>query len=638
VPQRTSDTPSDVREDAPPATEPPADTPAAGEEEAGAEDTSTRLLRVDRPAAAEESAAADEDGTAEDTSTRLLRVDPPAAAPSSGEAAEAPAEDDEPAAEDTSTRLLRVDRPTRALRIGALVGDEDAEGPRRAAPEPGKGGRTGASASGAGRTAPTRAPGGNASAAPAGSATSANETTRPQPTASPTAAPAAAAPAPAAAQLTTDVPPDTPETTSEALDVLASLSRRPMTPFRRLLKRVYVWGVFFAFLAAVFTAAQLLRPLPSPQARLSAAPSYTFAGAAPSLAWPTDGQATVEVEGLGSLGHSGADDPVPIASVTKVMTAYLVLRDHPLALGQQGPTLTVDSQAAGDYTSGSAQGESVVRVTAGEQISEYQALQMLLIPSANNVARLLGRWDAGTDAAFVQKMQSEAAALGMTKTTYTDPSGLTNTTRSTANDQLKLARLVMQNPVFRQIVSTPQFTPPGDGVMYNNNTDLGRNGVIGIKTGSSTAALGCLMFAAEQQVGGVQRLVLGVVLGQPATSAGTILQNALSASQQLVTGTEGALQSRVLLHKGDVVGYVDDGLGGRTPLVATADVTVAGWSGLTVQVSLVPKGGSVPHTGSARQVVATLVVGSGTGRTQTPVALGSRLAEPSFGARLVRLG
>src|SRR5581483_2851855 len=123
-------------------------------------------------------------------STRLLRVQHPAAG----------GDEESPKARAGGDK--RVDRPTRALRIGALVGDEDAEGPRRTAPEPGKGGRTGASASGAGRTAPTRAPGENAGT-PAGSMSSASETTRPQPTASPTAA----APAPAAAQLTTDVPP-----------------------------------------------------------------------------------------------------------------------------------------------------------------------------------------------------------------------------------------------------------------------------------------------------------------------------------------------------------------------------------------------------------------------------------------------
>ncbi|MFD0330050.1 hypothetical protein ACFQZC_22225 [Streptacidiphilus monticola] len=332
---------------------------------------------------------------------------------------------------------------------------------------------------------------------------------------------------------------------------------------------------------------------------------------------------------------------MPIASVTKVMTAYQVLKDHPLKLGEQGPTITVDQQAVDDYTKGGPQGESVVKVALNEQITEYQALQMLLIPSANNIARLLGRWDAGSDAAFVRKMQASAQALGMGKTTYTDPSGLDGTTRSTANDQLKLAEQVMQDQVFAQIVGTASFTPPlASGVIYNNNALLQKNGVIGVKTGSSTAALGCLMWAAQQKVGGVTKTVLGVVLSQPATAeTGGYLPSVLTNSKKLVVSAEQALQAHQLVKKGQVVGYVDDGLGGRVPVVADQDLTVVGWGGLSVSVALEPVTGGVPHRAKAGAVVGTLVVGNGgAGSQTTTVSLQSDLAEPSYGARLTRLG
>ncbi|MFC1433277.1 D-alanyl-D-alanine carboxypeptidase family protein [Streptacidiphilus sp. N1-3] len=429
-----------------------------------------------------------------------------------------------------------------------------------------------------------------------------------------------------------------PETTSEAMEVLATLNRRPASALRRTAKRIGLWGGLLCFLLVVLAVVQVLRPLPTPDLKLTAASNFAFTGSAPTLAWPPSGQATAEVSGLGSLGHTGSDNPVPIASVTKVMTAHLILKDHPLKSGELGPLITVDKQAQTEYQQSVSSGESSAKVTEGEQISEYQALQMLLIPSANNIARLLGRWDAGSDAAFVTRMQSEAGALGMTKSTYTDPSGLEGSTRSTANDQLKLAETVMLDPVFREIVGTASFTPPGDKLTYNNNDLLDKNGVIGIKTGSSTAALGCLMWAAEQKIGGTTQTVLGVVLSQPAVNGVGYLPMVLANSKKVILSAEAALQSHTIAKKGDVVGYADDGLGGKVPVVASKDVTVVGWGSLSVDVSLDPPIGGLPHTAKAGTTVGTLEVGTGPSAQQIPVTLQADLTAPSYQARLTRLG
>lgn len=140
-----------------------------------------------------------------------------------------------------------------------------------------------------------------------------------------------------------------------------------------------------------------------------------------------------------------------------------------------------------------------------------------MVPSGNNVARLLARWDAGDEEAFVAKMNRTAAGLGMRATTYTGVSGMEASTRSTAADQLRLARAAMKDPVFRQVVATASVIAPGAGVTFRNtNKLLGRDGVIGLKTGSSTPAGGNLVWATTQEVAGVSRLVLGVVLHQRA--------------------------------------------------------------------------------------------------------------------------
>ncbi|WP_410615424.1 D-alanyl-D-alanine carboxypeptidase family protein [Amycolatopsis sp. lyj-109] len=252
------------------------------------------------------------------------------------------------------------------------------------------------------------------------------------------------------------------------------------------------------------------------------------------LPWPAEGQSSAEVQNLGSLGSRGEQRPVPIASVTKVMTAYVVLKDHPLGPDEAGPEITVDDQAEAEATSAE---ESSAPVRAGRRFSERDLLALMLVPSGNNVARLLARWDAGSQDAFVAKMNREAAALGMTSTTYTGASGVEDSTTSTATDQLRLAREVMKNPVIRAIAATPSLRIDGvPGAVVNTNTLLRRDGVIGLKTGSSTAAGGALMWAARTGDGA---LILGVVLHQnPGGTPAAGLRAALENSQKLIAAIQ----------------------------------------------------------------------------------------------------
>ncbi|WP_246562013.1 D-alanyl-D-alanine carboxypeptidase [Streptomyces roseirectus] len=423
------------------------------------------------------------------------------------------------------------------------------------------------------------------------------------------------------------------------LDLLAELTNTPPpppTPLRTLARRVKIWTPLILLLAVVFAIAQSVRPLPTPTLDLTAANSYTFEGAKVDIPWPAKGQAALDVQGVGTFGSSGQEKPVPIASVAKVMTAYLILRDHPLKSGDDGPKIKID-QAAEDQSN--AGQESTVNVTAGDSITQREALESILIASANNVARLLARWDAGSETAFVEKMNAAAKDLGMTNTTYTDPSGLNDTTVSTAIDQVKLGKAAMEQPVFREVAAMMSYTDYKGEYHSNWNGLVGKNKVVGIKTGTTTSALGNLMFAAKKEVGGETRTIIGAVVRQPAGGPeNTILSAALDGGDKLIRAAQSVLTSATILKKGAVVGYVDDGLGGRTPVVVTKDVTAVGWPGLKVKLSFVA--GDLPHTAKAGTQVATLTVGDGgsAGAVKVPVALKSELAEPGFGAKLTRLG
>jgi serine-type D-Ala-D-Ala carboxypeptidase (penicillin-binding protein 5/6) len=247
-----------------------------------------------------------------------------------------------------------------------------------------------------------------------------------------------------------------------------------------------------------------------------------------SIRWPDQGQAAL-VLGSGRVAASPNQQPAPIASVAKVMTAYLTLKRYPLSGVQDGFTITVtEDQAQFD-----ARGQSVVAVRAGEQLTERQLLEALLIPSGNNVAWMLAARVAGSGTRFVDEMNAEARALGMGQTTYTDPSGFDPGTVSTAADQLRVFEAAMRFPVFRQIVSMASVTLPVAGTLRNYNPLIAEG--YGGKTGSDSAAEGCLAFFTNVTVDGRPRTAIGVVLGQgQGSNTSVILAAAAEAATRLV--------------------------------------------------------------------------------------------------------
>ncbi|MBT2398603.1 D-alanyl-D-alanine carboxypeptidase [Streptomyces sp. ISL-100] len=424
------------------------------------------------------------------------------------------------------------------------------------------------------------------------------------------------------------------------LDLLAELTNTPPppeTPVRTAVRRVKIWTPLVLLLVIVFAVAQFLRPLPSPTLALTAKPTYTFEGDALSMPWPEGGQSAVEVQGVGSIGTHGEQKPSPIASVAKAMTAYVILKEHPLKGDETGPKITVDEQAERESK---LPDESTAAIREGQQFTERQMLQLLMIPSGNNAARLLARWGAKSQDEFVTKMNDAAKDLGMKNTTYTDPSGLEASTVSTAVDQLKLAKAVMENDVFREIVNMPEAEIPGiEGKIYNNNNILLQPGVSGIKTGSSTPAGGNLLWTANTVIDGKERRIVGAVMGQQdATTPDSKLQLAIARSLKLIQAAQRDVTSATVVKKGEVVGYVDDGLGGQTPVVATKDLKAVGWPGLKVELAISDAGKPLPHAAKKGDEVGQVTVGSGPGQVKAPVALQKDLVEPGFGAKLTRVG
>jgi D-alanyl-D-alanine carboxypeptidase (penicillin-binding protein 5/6) len=280
----------------------------------------------------------------------------------------------------------------------------------------------------------------------------------------------------------------------------------------------------FGFLALLLAATALAAARHRPKDNVSTQVS--------PAGWPGRGQAAF-VLGNDRPAASPHQQPVAIASLAKVMTAYLTLKRYPLSGAQDGFTITVSAADAQVAAEGGAEGQSVVAVRPGEQLTERQLLEALLIPSGNNIAQMLSALVAGSQTRFVADMNAQARALGMNHTIYTDPSGFDPGTVSTAADQLRVFKRAMRYPMFRQIVSMASVTLPVAGTLTNFNP-LIAEGYAG-KTGSDSAAGGCLAFLTRVTVGGRRQTAAGVVLGQgQGRDTSALLAAAGQAAEQLV--------------------------------------------------------------------------------------------------------
>ena len=388
--------------------------------------------------------------------------------------------------------------------------------------------------------------------------------------------------------------------------------------------------LFLGIFSAVFVvvALQLFRGVPEPRFTVTF-PESSPLGEARQPELPTAGGSIVAVDGLGTLGAVGPAQQRPIASVTKVMTAYVILKAHPLQPGQSGPVIELTTRDEQRWLEMLAQDQSSLPVSAGQRLTQLQLLQGLLVPSANNYAEILATWDAGSVGAFVEKMNAEARALGMKDTLYADTSGFSAASVSTAADQLLLARTAMADPVFRSIVALEEVTLPGVGRVPAVNALVGVDGVIGIKTGYTEEAGGNLAWAAKRASGSAQYEVYGVVLGQDTRPA------AFTATQAILGSLNGGLELKRVIANGQPVAAVETDWGAGVDVIVSEDVQLLTWPGLVMTTTVEIDDVSAPK--SAGEQVGWLNVMLGEQVRRVPLVLAEDLDGAGIVWRLTRI-
>ena len=400
---------------------------------------------------------------------------------------------------------------------------------------------------------------------------------------------------------------------------------QPKTPKRKPLRGA-LYTLFALMLSMVAITANALRPLPN--ASLNFSLPATAQAEPVQLQWPSIGQAAIAAEGYDLLATHGGNESVPTASIAKVITALCVLQKYPLAIGQTGPTLTFGKQDAALYQYQLVHNGSSIPVYEGDQMSEYDALQAMLIPSANNIADSLATWAFGNLDKYALYANTFVLQHGLVKTHIgVDASGLDPSTISDAADLAQLGLIVRTNPVLMSIVAKKAATIAGIGTVTNYNTTLGMSGIDGIKTGNNDQDKGALLFTANLLVAGRTVAISGAVMGESS------LQDALSASVALVQSIGANFESYTYVQEGQSIGTATTAWGTTVPIHALSTAQVLRWKGdaVTTAKTIHPTTASKPATIGALEVVAGPV------QTSVTIALGANASAPNYWWRATRL-
>lgn len=345
----------------------------------------------------------------------------------------------------------------------------------------------------------------------------------------------------------------------------------------------------------------------------------------PSAEQPTIGFPPYGASGLGAVGYdgvlasAGTAGPLPIASITKVITALVVLDAHPLAPGEFGPSATFGAADEQFYAEQVAQDGIVAPVAAGQSMSERHMLDLALMASANNYAQSVAAWAFGSEAAYVDAAHAWLAAHGLTGTTITDATGIQPTNTSTVSDLIALAKIAIADPVVSEIVATSAVDIPGIGTVLNRNQLLGIDGIDGIKTGTLDESGACLLFSAEHVVDGQPITLVGVVLGGP--DHDTINQ----AIRGILAEADRGFRTVPLTTAGTSFATYSTPWGDTAAAVAESDASVVTWAATAITATT---DASPLHLGAVGTDVGSVTFTVGRQSVTIPLVLDHSIDDP----------
>ena len=391
-----------------------------------------------------------------------------------------------------------------------------------------------------------------------------------------------------------------------------------------------------AFLAALlltlggvgYLAGTGLAPVPAAAVELVEPADLTQPAA--ELVWPDGGAGSIGAVGYpGLLGSTGDQESMPIASITKMITSLVLLDEKPLTGKESGPEITFTDEDVDIYYDVLAEDGSVAPVSSGMVLSQRDAFEAMLLPSANNYSISLAIWAFGSMDAYLAAADDWLAEQGLTDTVVADTSGLSPASVSSPADLVKIGKLVLADPVLAEIVSMETADLPTIGTVTNTNKLLGINGVTGMKTGTTDEAGACLLYSAEFKVGGETITLVGVMLGGETHTE-------LNASiVELLDSVEPGFRTVSLADKGAAYLSYDTQWGQKSQAVAAEAASAVVWSDTPIKTVPMARPVTLGEVGDSAGAVDFQV---GESTVSVPLVLERELTDPGPGWRFTHPG
>ena len=347
-------------------------------------------------------------------------------------------------------------------------------------------------------------------------------------------------------------------------------------------KRWYGWAA--AAVCALLVTAGVYRYVTAPLVTLPSLQALTVqAGEAHELAWPAYGQAAIATKDYGVLAAHGDTAPQPTASTAKLILAVAIMQKKPYDDGR-GEMITFGRTDVDLYHAYLAGNGTVAAVTHGLTWTQHQALQAVMLASANNVSDTLAVWAFGSMETYRSYAQDMVRGLGMNDTTIgIDASGYSATTISTAHDLALLAAEALQYQPLREIVAMQSVTLPVAGTITNTNRLLGNGAIIGMKTGWTPEAGGVFVLVGKHASGEATQEIITVVMGAPG-GASRVAQDAAYA---LYESAKQNFTYQQVVKEGQQVGsYQPAWSREMVPIVASRSLGMFVWRGARPDVTL----------------------------------------------------
>ncbi|WP_311259326.1 D-alanyl-D-alanine carboxypeptidase [Microbacterium sp. WCS2018Hpa-9] len=411
----------------------------------------------------------------------------------------------------------------------------------------------------------------------------------------------------------------------------------PAVRRRRRRRGLIITAVCIVLLLAVtggYVGWALTAPV-NPPAVTTRAPQLPV-GEAVALATHTAAASAISIAGAdaylgegasGTWSATGTGEPLPVASITKLITALVILDAAPLASADDpGPTITFGKSDHDLYDQYYVRGATIAPMPTGASMSLHDALAVMLIPSASNYAEALSSRVFGSQNAFLDATRDWLASHGLTGTTVTEPTGISPRNTSTPADLLAIAKLAAAHPAIAQIVATPSISIPGAGPLYNTNSLLGTAGITGLKTGNLGEGAHNLLYTATLDVGSADPLAItGVVLG--GSSRESVNATVIAELESIRSG----FHHVPVATAGQQVGSISTPWGSTAELVIGESASIFTWSDTPIELTMDI---DTPPTYRDGTVVGSVTWTAGPNTVTAPVEIAGSIDPPTEWWRL----